>query len=166
MTTPVEAAILGMEIGSQDTSPYKPGDTLKLAQLIYGEVGNQPDHVKAMVGSTVMNRKDSGRTIEFGEDIEGVINSKRSPYYAPLNNSPQFQQAYTGKFPDKISENAFKKSLQIANGLMRGTIKRHEAMFFLTGIEVSGQKRRKKGGMDFKLLRETGKVGKYHTYSY
>lgn len=141
-------------------------DAKQLANLIYAEVGNQKNDVMKMVGSTVLNRVESGRVEEFGRNINEVIYSEKSPYYASYNNTKQFQQALTGKFPDKISERAYKKSLQIANGLIRGTIERHPGMFFFEGREISSQKRKKKGGFNFKIVKGTGKVGKYHTFAY
>lgn len=150
----------------RQVTPTIPGDNIRLANIIYGEVGNQKDDVMAMVGSTVLNRLDSGRPLEFGSSVEEVINSSSSPYYAASNNSEQYQQAVTGKFPDKVSENAYKKALQVASGLIRGTIPRHKGMFFFTGQEISGMKRKKKKVFDFKKVNDTGKVGKFSTFSY
>lgn len=144
----------------------RPGDNIHLANLIYGEASNQNEEVMRMVGSTVLNRVDSGRDLEFGSNVVEVIMSQNSPYFAALNNSPQFKQAVTGKFPDKISEKAYKKALQVANGLIRGTIPRHEGMFFFEGKEISAMKRRKKKVFDFKRVKDTGKVGKFRTFSY
>jgi len=163
---PAIGARVGANIGQGFPTNFQIGDNVRLAAIIHGESSGQKDNVKTMVGSTVLNRLDSGRTREFGDTVEGVITSQNSPYFAALNNSEQFQQGATQKFPDKISENDFKKSLQIANGLMRGTIPRHEGMFFFTGQEISGMKRRKKKVFDFKQVRETGKVGKFSTFSY
>lgn len=143
-----------------------PGDALRLAALIHGESSGQKDNIRIMVGSTVLNRLDSGRIEEFGDSVENVIMSQNSPYFAASKNSAQFQQGASQKFPDKVSENDFKKSLQIASGLIRGSIPRHEGMFFFEGKEVSAMKRRKKKVFDFKQVKETGKVGKFHTFSY
>lgn len=145
---------------------YQPGDALLLAALIYGEGGSENDATMIMQGSTVLNRRDSGRVQEFGDTVESVIMSPNSPYYAAFNNTEQFQQAVTQQFPDELSERKFKRALQIANGLIRGTIPRHEGMFFFEGKEVSALKRSKKKKFDFKQVRETGKVGKYHTFTY
>lgn len=142
------------------------GDNIRLANIIYGEAGGAKDNVKSMVGSTVLNRLDSGRIVEFGDTVDNVINSQRSPYYAASQNSNMFSQATNQKFPDKESERAYKKSLQIANGLMRGMIPRHKAMFYFEGKEISGMKRSKKKVFDFKKVKETGKVSKFHTFSY
>ena len=141
-------------------------DNILLADIIYAESASEGDKVKAMVGSTVLNRLESGRGAEFGDSIAGVVYSQNSPYYSASKNSELWQQTMTGNFPDKASERAYKKSLQIAGGLMTGTIPRHPAMFFFTGSEVSGIKRSKKSSFNFKAVKETGRSGKYHTYSY
>lgn len=162
----VNPAQAGVQAGLGFPTNFQIGDNVRLAQIIHGEASGQKDNVKAMVGSAVLNRVESGRDEEFGSTVEEVIFSQRSPFFAASQDSPQFRQARLQKFPDAVSENDFKKSLQIANGLIRGTIPRHPGMFFFEGKEVSALKRRKKKVFDFKKVKETGKVGKFHTFSY
>ncbi len=166
-TTPQGDAVnASFRAGAGLPSYYKLGDAQRLASIIYAEADNNND-VMNMVGSSVLNRLESGKFEEFGGDIENVIYSEKSPYYATKDGiNTQMEQARMGKFPDDKSENKFKKALQIANGLIRGTIPRHKAMFFFTGSEISGMKRKKNPDFDFKKVKETGKVRKYHTYSY
>ncbi|MFA5133110.1 MAG: hypothetical protein WC444_07325 [Candidatus Paceibacterota bacterium] len=128
-----------------------------LANLIYGENASEDYDTMVMTGSTLLNRLESGKFQEFGATPEEAMNKG---YYAVKNNTPLYQQAAMRKFPDKQSENKFKQSLAIANGLVNETIPRHQAMFFLKPKEL------KKSGMDFKKLKDTGTVGKYRTFSY
>jgi len=135
-------------------------ELLQLAHLIYGEAGGEDLDTKKMVGSSVINRLNSGRAKEFGGSIEEVA---QKGYYAVSKKSKMYEQAVSGNFPDKSSETAWKQSLAVASGLVKGTIKPSAGMFYFTDKEA---KQQKKVGFKFSQVKETGKVGKFNTYSY
>lgn len=141
-------------------------DINALAQLIYAESGGEDYDTMKMVGSSVIKRLQSGRIKEFGENIQDVINSTASPYYSVTEKSPLLLEAQSGKFKDKMSEDAFKRSYAIASGLIKGTIKPDNVMFFFKPEEEI--KLRKKGSkvFNFSYVHPTGKIGKYNLYSY
>jgi hypothetical protein len=127
---------------------------MKLGQLIYAENGGEDYDTMVMTGSSLLNRLDANRPKEFGADIDEAM---FKGYSAVNRNSPMYQQAFNMSFPDKKSEEAFKRSMQVAYGLLEGTIKRHSAQFFWQKGEAMSLR---------KKLKSTGKVGKYETYSY
>lgn len=137
-----------------------------LAQLIYAESGGEDYDTMKMVGSSVIKRLQSKRIKEFGDSISSVINSVASPYYSVTKKSPLLLEAQSGKFKDKMSEDAFKRSYAIASGLVKGTIKPDNVMFFFKPEEEA--KLRKKGNnvFNFSYVYPTGKIGKYNVYSY
>lgn len=136
------------------------GITAQLANLIYGEVASEKSDTMEMVGSSALNRLEANKPEEFGATLEEVMNKG---YYAVINNTDLYQQAITGKFPDKKSEDAYKKSLQIANGLIRGTIKRRKGHFYFKPEEV---KKQKKAGFDFGAVEDYGVTGQYNVFGY
>ena len=136
------------------------GDLLALTNTIYGEAAGASFDVKKMVGSSVINRLMSGKHQEFGASIPEIA---QKGYYAVSQQNEPYKQAVQQKFPDKVSELAYKQSLAIASGLMKGTIKPDDAMFYFTKKEIAKQK---KVGFKFERTRETGSVDKYTTFSY
>lgn len=138
-------------------------DLLLLTALIYGEAASESPDVKTMVGSSVVNRKNSGRVAEFGDSINEIGNKG---YYAMSNNSPLFQQAMTQQFPDEKSEKAYKESLAIASGLLKGTIKPSKGMFYFTDDEIEKLKKKGKKYFDFDQVKTVGKKGKYTVFEY
>ena len=126
----------------------------QIADIIYGENGSEDYDTMVMTGSSVLNRFLTTRDKEFGTSIPEV---GQKGYYAVSNNTPMYQQAVTGKFPDEASANKYKQALQVAYGLFKGTIEKHPAQFFFKKGEASGLR---------KKLKSTGKVGIYDTYAY
>lgn len=126
-----------------------------LANIIYGEAANQKPEVMEMVGSTVLNRLASGRSTEFGSNIDEI---GRKGYYAVINENEPYKQAVTGKFKDEVAREAYKKAYAIASGLYKGTIPIKEGQFFF--------KDKEKPKMNWKLLKESGVVGPYKVWSY
>ena len=126
----------------------------QIADIIYGENGSEDYDTMVMTGSSVLNRFLMTRDEEFGTSIPEV---GQKGYYAVSNNTPMYQQAVSGKFPDEKSELAYKRATQVAYGLYKGTIEKHPAQFFFKKGEAKGLR---------KKLKSTGKVGIYDTYSY
>ena len=136
-----------------------------LANTIYGEAGGEDYDTMLMVGSTAINRLNAGRIEEFGDNLIHVLNKG---YYATggikdTSPSPMYMQAFEKKFPDKASENQYKIALQIASGLLKGTIKPVEGMFYFDKKEA---KKQKAAGFKFDEVREVGKQNKFTIYSY
>lgn len=127
---------------------------MELAQLIYGENASEDFDTMVMTGSSALNRLESGKEKEFGGSLPEVM---QKGYYAVSQNSPMYQQALSGDFPDEKSQESFKRALQVSYGLLTGTIPRHKAQFFFKKGEATALR---------KKLKPTGKVGKYETYSY
>jgi len=141
-------------------------DLAQLAAIIYSEGASTKPEVKAMIGSTVLNRLESGRVEEFGGNI-GEIGQRG--YYAVKDNTDLYQQATTGKFPDKVAEKAYKESLATASGLMKGTIDRHKAMFYFEEKEEMKIRNKGKAGkkqFNFDVVKRGEDSEKFRTYHY
>lgn len=137
-------------------------DTIALANAIYGEAADQEPEVMKMVGSSVINRINSGRTAEFGSNMQEVLNKG---YYAVKNPNVPYRQALTQQFPDEESANQYKQALAIAGGLRRGTIEPDKALFYFTPKEEAKLRKTPKV-FNFKIVKNAGKVGGYNTYNY
>ena len=138
-------------------------DINQVAAIIYGEGASTDDETMRMIGSSVFNRLDANRAEEFGDSIASI---GQKGYYTVKDNTKLYQQAVTGKFPDKVSEDAYKRALAQASGLAKGTIDRHGAMFFFKNKEVKKLKAKGKKAFNFDVVKELGDVGDYRTYSY
>jgi hypothetical protein len=138
-------------------------DINQVAAIIYGEGASTDDETMRMIGSSVFNRLDANRAEEFGDSIASV---GQKGYYAVKDNTDLYQQAVTGKFPDKVSEDAYKRALAQASGLAKGTIDRHSAMFFFKDKEVKNLKSKGSKVFNFDAVNEGETVGEYRTYSY
>jgi len=141
-------------------------DLAQLTAIIYGEGASTSDEVMRMQGSSVLNRIEAGRLKEFGSSIE---EAGQKGYNAVKDNTDLYQQAVTGNFPDKNSENAYKRAMAQASGLLKGTIDRHKAQFFFTKkeedrIRKAGEKGKKE--FDFSLVKRGEDSGIYRTYHY
>jgi len=133
-----------------------------IADAVFGEGANQPIEVRKMIASTILNRINSGRTSEFGGDIDTVL---RKGYYAVSNPNVPYKQAYSGKFPDKESELRYKETLQMVSGLLKGTIKPDEGLFYFTPKEIKKLQKNPKA-FDFKKVKEVGSSGGYKVFTY
>jgi len=137
-------------------------DIINIANAIYGEAANQPADIMKMVGSTIVNRALSGRHQEFGASFPEII---QKGYYAASNPNVPYKQALAQKFPDSKSENQYKQALQIASGLVKGTIKPDEGLFYFTDKEINKLKKNPKA-FNFKKVKEVGKSGGYRVFKY
>lgn len=137
-------------------------EVLALASMIYGEVGSTDHDTMVRVGSTALNRLDSGRAEEFGGSLPEVL---YRGYYAVSNPNEPMKWAMEGKFPNKDEETRFKKSMQIAYGLKAGTIKREEGMFYFKPSEEKKLRKNKKA-FNFDLVKKVNSDDNYNYYSY
>lgn len=133
-----------------------------LANIIYGEAADQKPEVMKMVGSTVLNRADSGRAQEFGSTIDEI---GRKGYYAVINQNEPYKQASMGKFKDDVAKEAYKQAYVIASGLYKGTIERQQGHFFFKPDEEKKLRKNPKA-FNFKQVKGVGTVGDYNVYSY
>jgi hypothetical protein len=134
-----------------------------LANAIYGEAANQDYKTMKMVGSSAIQRLKSGRAKEFGSDMQSVL---RNGYYAVSNPNTPYKQALAQKFPDKESENRYKQALQIASGLLKGTIEPDKVQFYFTKQEEARMRKQGKKVFNFDIVKPSGQVGIYNTYTY
>lgn len=138
-------------------------DVVAMAATIYGENASEDYDTMVMTGSTMLNRLDADRPKEFGSSVQEIA---RKGYYAVKDNSPTFQQAITGRFPDAQSEKKWKQALQIAYGLKTGSIDRVGGHFYFTDSEVKKLKAAGKKVFDFTQVKKIGRTGKYNVFSY
>lgn len=128
-------------------------DKLALAQMAYGEnAGEDLDTLKMTIQSAI-NRLLSGRSKEFGATIPDVL---KKGYYAVSKNSPLYQQAVTGKFPDITSKAKFSTIQKLVDAII-GDEDFGKVQFYFRPEEAKGLKSK---------LKRLGNVGVYETYSY
>ena len=134
----------------------------KLTNLIYGEGASADYDTRVMMGSSALNRLEANRVKEFGSTLDEV---GQKGYYAISNPNVPYKQALSQKFPDEKSETAYKESMAIASGLLRGKIERAPGMFYFTKKEVAKLKKTPKK-FNFKAVKRVGDVGDYQVYTY
>lgn len=130
---------------------------------VYGEAANQPVEVKDHVISSILNRAESGRA-EFGANTGKMTDVLKHGYYSYSKQSPKFMEAMEQKFPDKASEDSFKEILARFSAIMRGKVKRTDALFFLKPAEA--KRMRQTGAMNMDLLEPIDKQGDFTFYKY
>lgn len=137
-------------------------DLTTLTNLIYGEAANQDAKVMKMVGSSAINRMNSGRTKEFGGTLDEIA---RKGYYAVSNPNEPMKEAMSQKFRSPESENKYKQAMSIASGLLRGTIEPDKGMFYFKKDEIAKLKKTPKV-FNFKMVKSVGKSGDYEVFDY
>jgi spore germination cell wall hydrolase CwlJ-like protein len=151
---PKSAGVSMPEMGAempQLAMQHNTGDAMLLAHLIYAEGAGEKDDFKTMVGSTALNRLEANRPEEFGSSL-GEVGFKG---FSSVTGD-KFSEAASMSFKDKTSENAWKRSYQIANGLLRGTIKRQKGQFFHTPKEIAHNTRKK--SFNYKAVKTIGTI--------
>jgi hypothetical protein len=139
-----------------------------LAAVIYAAAANQDDKMMQYVGSTVLNRLESGKS-EFGAQngrITEVINNPNSPYYE--KDDTLYKQFISGNFKDDKSKKAAMRAASIASALTRGTLDRMDGEFWFNAEEES-RLRKNKRVFDFDKVEEIGTIGldnQFKTYGY
>ena len=104
----------------------------------YGEAFGMSREFKIHVLSSILNRAETGKE-EFGAQNAQISEVLRKGYYAYSKQSPKYKEAINQKFPDKMSENDFKEFPALMSGILKGVIKRSDAMYFLTDKEAKNQ---------------------------
>ena len=136
---------------------------LPVLAAVYGEAASEDFGSKVEVASTIFNRAESGRE-EFGAHTGKISDVLQKGYYSVSKQSPKYLEAMNQKFPDKMSEDAFKETVAVVSGLLKGKIARTNAFFMLTPKEVGQIKKNKSMNMD--LLEKTGESKTWNFYRY
>lgn len=105
---------------------------------IYAEAANKDATFKANVGSSILNRAESGKS-EFGADTGNITDVLQHGYYSYSKQSPKYKEAINQSFPDKPSENSYKEVVRVFAGLMNEDIPRSQAQFFFNNDEIKKQ---------------------------
>lgn len=138
-----------------------PDDIAAIARMAYGENAGEDNDTVKMTIQTALNRLRSGKTKEFGGDIPTVL---KKGYYAVSKNSPLYQQAVSGKFPD-VKSKARAAEIQKLTEAVVGDKDYGEGMFYFTSDEEKKLRKTPKA-FNFKAVKPKGKVGKYNVYAY
>lgn len=138
-----------------------PEDLLALAQMVYGENAGEDIATQKMTAQTAINRLRSGRTKEFGSTIPEVL---QKGYYAVSKNSPMYQQAKSGNFPDVSSRAKFGEIKKLIESMVADQDYGNAMFYFRPEEEDDLRKNPKK--FNFNLVKPQGRVGVYNTYSY
>ena len=91
-------------------------DVVQLANMMYGENASEDYDTMVMTGSSAMQRLLANKPKEFGATLPEVL---QKGYCSVSQNSPMYQQASSGKFPDEKSELKYKQAMQIGYGLKK-----------------------------------------------
>ena len=134
-------------------------DKLALARMVYGEAADQDYDVMKMIAQTAINRLRSGRSKEFGADINRVL---QKGYYAVNNPNTPYKQAVAGSFPDEVSQKKWEQANQVINDIIQSG-DYGQAMFYFKPDEI---KKMSPKAFNFDLVVPTGEVGPYQTFSY
>ena len=143
---------------------------LPVLATAYGEGANQSYEAKSQILSTILNRAESGKA-EFGAESGKITDVLKHGYYAYSNQSEKFKEAMSQKFTDKASEDSYKQFMQILSGMLKGNVKRSDALFFLTPKEAEAQKKaftesKGKRGMNMDLLQKVDQPGDHIFFKY
>lgn len=136
-----------------------PQDRDMLAQMVYGENVSDPSSW-LMTGQSAVNRLRSGRKKEFGGTLPEVL---KKGYYAVSKNSPTYQQAASGQFPDVGAKAKYGEIRKVID-MMLADQNFGKAQFYFKPEEE--EKLRAKKSFNFKAVKPAGKVGQYNTYFY
>ena len=131
----------------------------KVAAMTYGEMGSEDTEHWRMAASSYFNSIGQGEWADLSSDE--LLNQR---YFAVQNKNDPYTWATTKKFPSKEEENRFKRVYSFVSAMARGKEPKSDAQFFWTNPEVEKQTRNK--SINFDLLKKTGRVGKFNTYSY
>lgn len=126
-----------------------------------GKTKNSPatsDDERVAIASTALNRIDPNSKAEWaGADLKSVLYNPRSPYYEFNGKNERTNEVLSGNVA-KYNEKEYIRSMQIASGLLKGTIERKDGKFFIKPSE--------KPKMDFNKLKVTHKGDTYNFWDY
>jgi hypothetical protein len=126
-----------------------------------GKTKNSPatsDSERIKIGSTALNRIDPESKAEWaGSDLKSVLYNPRSPFYEFNGKNERTNEVLAGKVA-KYNEKEYIRSMQIASGLIKGTIPKTKGKFFIKPSE--------KPKMDFSKLQVVDKDDTYKFWDY
>jgi hypothetical protein len=140
-----------------------------IAAATYGENRGQGDDAILHTASSVFNRlgKNEWKNMSIPEVLQ-------HGYYAVKDQSKNsgFQEAMTGNFPDKASENEFKKIYATVASINRGTVDPTDTQFYFNQSEINRLSKSK--GFVFSKVEEgqpfnakvSGRSVKFRTFHY
>lgn len=116
------------------------------------------DDERIRIGSTALNRIDPESTAEWaGSDLKSVLYNQRSPFYEFNGKNERTNEVLAGKVAP-YNEKEYIRSMQIASGLLKGTIEKTAGKFFIKPSE--------KPKMDFNQLKVVGQGDTYRYWDY
>lgn len=143
-----------------DVSKLTPEDIAALTRMVYGEAAGSDEPTMRMIASSAINRLRSGRTKEFGGNLQKVL---KKGYYAVSNPNQPYKQALSGSFNDDISKTKWTQAQNVISDLLQKQ-DFGQVQFYFTPKEIENLKRT--GGFNFSVVVPTGKVGNYETFAY
>lgn len=133
-----------------------------MAAVIYAAAADQDEKMMQYVGSTLLNRLESGKK-EFGAQNGSIMEVIKHPGAYYEKSSKLFEDFMTGNFKDESSKKAAMKAASVASALTRGTIERMPGEFWFNDEEISKLKKNPKV-FNFKVVKELGTVGKKNQF--
>lgn len=127
-----------------------------MAAVIYAAAADQDDNMMRYVGSTLLNRFESGRA-EFGAENGSMMEVINKGYYE--KNSKLFEEFMSGNFRDEKSRKAAMRAASIASALARKSTERMPGEFWFNA-EEEGRLRKNKKAFNFDLVEDLGPIGK------
>lgn len=146
---------------ANDNINLTPEDIIALSQMVYGENAGEDTATQKMTAQSAINRLRSGRIKEFGATIPEIL---QQGYYAVKDNTPLYQQAVSGNFPDISSKAKFSEIQKLIESIVADQDYGKAQFYFRPEEEENLRKNPKK--FNFDLVKPQGQVGVYNTYSY
>lgn len=140
---------------------FTPQDILAIKRAVYGEGASTDDATMKMIAQSIINRAKSGRSGEFGGNVNEIL---KKGYYAVKNPNTPYKQALSGKFPDVQSKAAWGRVQKLVDIAMSEENSGKHLFYFKPEEEVKLRKNPEK--FDFKMVKPMGKQGGYNLYGY
>lgn len=129
-----------------------------MAAVIYAAAADQDQKMMQYVGSTLLNRLESGKK-EFGAENGSINEVIRHPNAYYEKNSKLYDEFMSGDFKDEASKAAALRAASVAAALNRGTLERMPGEFWFNQEEIAKLKKNPKA-FNFKAVKDLGTVGK------
>lgn len=129
-----------------------------MAAVIYAAAADQDQKMMQYVGSTLLNRLESGKK-EFGAENGSIDQVIMHPGAYYEKNSKMYVDFMNGDFKDEASKKAALRAASVAAALNRGTLERMPGEFWFNQDEIAKLKKNPKA-FNFKVVKDLGTVGK------
>lgn len=140
-------------------------DVKQIAAATYGENRGQGQDAILQTASSVFNRLGNNEWSNMS-----VPQILQHGYYAVSNqsNNSGYSEAINNKFPDKDSENNYKRIYATVAAMNRGTVQPTDAQFYFKQAEINSLMKKK--AFDFSKVEEgqpfNTTTGKFRTFHY